>query len=46
MNIIIENKEREIDSFDELDYANITIDDINILIIKLDELIEKIRVHF
>lgn len=46
MNIIIENKEREIDSFDELDYANITIDDINILIIKLDELIEKNKSAF
>ena len=40
MNIIKENEE-EIEKFDELDYANITFDEINILKIKLDELIEK-----
>lgn len=40
MNIIKENGE-EIEKFDELDYVNITFDEINILKIKLDELIEK-----
>lgn len=40
MNIIKENEE-ETEKFDELDYANITFDEINILKIKLDELIEK-----
>lgn len=45
MNIIKENEE-EIEIFDELDYANITIDEINILIIKLDELIEKNKSAF
>lgn len=45
MNIIKENEE-EIEIFDEFDYANITIDEINILIIKLDELIEKNKSAF
>ena len=45
MNIIKENEE-EIEIFDALDYTNITIDEINILIIKLDKLIEKNKSAF
>lgn len=45
MNIIKENEE-EIEIFDALHYTNITIDEINILIIKLDKLIEKNKSAF
>ena len=41
MNIIIENKEQETAMFDELDYPNITIDELTSLKAKLSELIEK-----
>lgn len=46
MNIIIENKEQETDMFDELDYPNITIDELTSLKAKLSELIEKNKSNF
>mgnify|MGYP001624322792 CR=1 FL=1 len=46
MNIIKEKKGQEIDSFNELDSANITIDEMNILKTKLAHLIEKTKSTF
>lgn len=46
MNIIKDSKEQEINSFDELDYSNITIDEMNILKTKLAHLIEKTKSAF
>lgn len=46
MNIIIENKEQETAMFDELDYPNITIDELTSLKAKLSELIEKNKSNF